>query len=179
MIRLTRFIFLSLVSFAAHAGDYAMTTVNTLTVDINASPKQVYTLLLDRKVWMDSFVAKKHISGPVNEQGDISDFHADIAGQPSVRREELAYAVPGEYLVIRMSPEFGTGFAHYRLVATDFGTRMELSVLLHLDYASFKDIPGFDLSAMKPQMIAGTQSKITADHHKLKTILESKQTTPR
>lgn len=85
---------------------------NTVTEVMAAGPDVVWSLFLDRRLWMESFVSQELLEGKDGEAGALLRVRTRTEGPGGVRMEQVIYARQYRRLVVRIWVEGADMGAH-------------------------------------------------------------------
>ena len=147
--------------------------LNVTRAHIDALPDRVWAVLVDRRVWLPTFVDKQHLDGSADAVGERSLLRSRAAdGTISTRVEEVLWWAPPHRLVLRLGLEDDsatTAFADWQLFAVDAGTELQFSV-----YWVDVPEPGMDRAAaldLRASYVAHTQALIEAYPQLIREVL--------
>lgn len=140
----------------------AFGAVNTATVEVHVPPEDVWPVLFNRARWLDGFVGKESIDGPLDAVGERALFTSRAPdGAPASRIEEILLSERPRRLVTRLAlreNDATFAFAEWRLTEQGGGSLLEMSLYwidlpeAHADWPAIR--------AQREGYIAHTQATI-------------------
>lgn len=161
---------------AANPPETVLAAVARTDLVIERQVAEVWSALFERQRWMTSFKRWELLEGADRTAGARYKVHTSTGTVAEQRFERVVVADATSQLVFHLTPALDTtpysGFAVYDLQADGASrTRLTLRVLLNF---SLPADPGPQLAAsLRAQIAEQTQTKIDADHRRLKAVLES------